>query len=229
MGAREGGGTAAARLVPERAAVDCAAVEPFPGQDLALRASDADRDRVAERIREAFAEGRLDPEEHHERVELVYRARTLGDLAPLVADLPAASSPGGVVVPQTGSGLMPVLGHRGGEGRSVVAVFGAAERSGHWVVDDGMSTVAVFGGVDLDMREAALESPTTTMTVVAVFGGVDITLPDGVEVRTSGFSLFGGTDGPKDRTPPPHGAPVLRVRVYAVFGGVSLRRRKPRR
>lgn len=204
-------------------------MDPFPGQDLELRASDADRDRIAERIREAFAEGRLEAEEHHERVELVYRARTLGDLAPLVADLPAGSSPGVIVVPQAASALMPVVGHRGGRGRSVVAVFSGAERSGHWVVDDGMRAVAVFGGVDLDMREAALESATTTMTVVAVFGGVDITLPDGVEVRTSGFSLFGGTDGPKDRIPPPPGAPVLHVRVYAVFGGVSLRRKKPRR
>ncbi|WP_323385336.1 DUF1707 SHOCT-like domain-containing protein, partial [Streptomyces calidiresistens] len=54
----------------------------------AIRASDADRDRVAEILREALAEGRLDAEEHSERIDAVYRARTRAELEPLVSDLP---------------------------------------------------------------------------------------------------------------------------------------------
>ncbi|MEU0737796.1 DUF1707 SHOCT-like domain-containing protein, partial [Streptomyces lavendulocolor] len=62
---------------------------PAPAEP-ALRASDADRDRIADILRDALAEGRLDAEEHGERIDAVYRAKTLGELEPLVRDLPAA-------------------------------------------------------------------------------------------------------------------------------------------
>ncbi|WP_157872195.1 DUF1707 SHOCT-like domain-containing protein, partial [Streptomyces silaceus] len=55
----------------------------------ALRASDADRDRTADILREALAEGRLTAEEHAERIDGVYRAKTMAELEPLVGDLPA--------------------------------------------------------------------------------------------------------------------------------------------
>jgi Domain of unknown function (DUF1707) len=64
-----------------------------------LRASDADRDAVVSRLRDAAAEGRLDPEELEERVDAALRARTYGELSRLVADLPgdtAAARPRGL-------------------------------------------------------------------------------------------------------------------------------------
>jgi hypothetical protein len=53
-----------------------------------LRASDADRDAVVDRLREAAGEGRLEPVELEQRVGGALRARTYGDLAELLADLP---------------------------------------------------------------------------------------------------------------------------------------------
>ncbi len=55
----------------------------------ALRASDADRDAVAERLRQAAVEGRLDPDELEQRLHVALRARTYGDLDRLLRDLPA--------------------------------------------------------------------------------------------------------------------------------------------
>jgi Flp pilus assembly protein TadB len=57
-----------------------------------LRASDADRDAVTDRLREAAGEGRLEPEELEERVDAALRARTYGELTRLVADLPRKST-----------------------------------------------------------------------------------------------------------------------------------------
>jgi hypothetical protein len=54
----------------------------------ALRIADADRERVAERLRRAAGEGRLAPEELEERLDTAFSARTEAELAPLVADLP---------------------------------------------------------------------------------------------------------------------------------------------
>jgi hypothetical protein len=54
-----------------------------------LRASDADRDRVAALLREHYAAGRLDADEFTERLGAIYAAKTMGDLDELMADLPA--------------------------------------------------------------------------------------------------------------------------------------------
>jgi Domain of unknown function (DUF1707) len=58
------------------------------GQDPDLRASDADRDRIAARLRAGHTEGRLDLSEFGERLERCYEAKTLGELDELVLDLP---------------------------------------------------------------------------------------------------------------------------------------------
>jgi hypothetical protein len=60
----------------------------MPG-DPRLRASDADRERTAELLREHHAVGRLTAEEFNDRLERAFAARTLGDLDELLADLPA--------------------------------------------------------------------------------------------------------------------------------------------
>ena len=58
------------------------------GRDPSLRASDADRERIAERLRTSHAEGRLDMAEFQQRLERCYEAKTLGELGELVSDLP---------------------------------------------------------------------------------------------------------------------------------------------
>jgi hypothetical protein len=58
------------------------------GLDPNLRAADADRERVAERLRKSHAEGRLDIDELQERLERCFGSKTLGELRELVSDLP---------------------------------------------------------------------------------------------------------------------------------------------
>lgn len=58
-----------------------------------MRASDADRERVAEVLREAHAEGRLSPEELSDRLDATFAARTYGDLVPITRDLPLQRLP----------------------------------------------------------------------------------------------------------------------------------------
>jgi hypothetical protein len=61
---------------------------PTAARDPDLRAADADRERIAEQLRESHAEGRLDIAEFQERLERAYEAKTLGELDRLVMDLP---------------------------------------------------------------------------------------------------------------------------------------------
>lgn len=58
------------------------------GPDANLRAADADRERIAERLRISHTEGRIDLTEFQQRLERCYEAKTLGELRELVKDLP---------------------------------------------------------------------------------------------------------------------------------------------
>jgi hypothetical protein len=58
------------------------------GRDPNLRAADADRERIAERLRTSHAEGRLDLAEFQQRLERCYEAKTMGELGELITDLP---------------------------------------------------------------------------------------------------------------------------------------------
>jgi hypothetical protein len=53
-----------------------------------IRLSDADRDRAAAELAEHYAEGRLTTDEHAERLDAIWTARTRADLAPIFDDLP---------------------------------------------------------------------------------------------------------------------------------------------
>ena len=63
-----------------------------------LRASDADRETVTERLRQAAGEGRLEPDELEGRLHATLRARTYGDLDLVLADLPASERRGAELV-----------------------------------------------------------------------------------------------------------------------------------
>jgi hypothetical protein len=188
-----------------------------------MRASDADRDRVAEVLREAYAEGRLDAEEHSERIDRAYQAKTLGELAPLLVDLPARhdTRSGSRTVPQSG----PAVPVEYTDPR-VMAVFGEATRTGRWVVPPQTTTAAVFGQVTLDLREAVLSQREVVIVANAVFGQVTIKVPHGVVVHDEGTTIFGSRGGDSGRAgdlPVTADSPVVVVRGVALFGEVSIR------
>ncbi|MFJ4676322.1 MULTISPECIES: DUF1707 domain-containing protein [unclassified Kitasatospora] len=203
-----------------------------PGTDLAaeLRASDADRERVADLLRDAYAEGRLTVDEHAERIEAAYGARTFGELEPLTRDLPG--HPGPIRHNLTKAPLddrapapKPALPPARAEAPTMVAVFGGAARKGRWRVGSHLKAVAVFGGIEIDLTDAVFESPEVVIEVVSVFGGVDIRVPENVSLHGGGAGVFGGFEVREQTSADPH-APVVRVKGAAVFGGVDA---KPRR
>jgi uncharacterized protein DUF1707 len=78
-----------------------------------LRASDADRERVVDRLRQAASEGRLDPDELEQRVHVALRSRTYGELQRLLADLPSGvrerRRPGVLTFAAVGAGAVAML------------------------------------------------------------------------------------------------------------------------
>jgi hypothetical protein len=192
-----------------------------------MRASDSDRDRVADQLREALAEGRLTAEEHAERLDAVYQAKTYAELAPIVHDLPATGGvgpPEGSPAASSGPVVRDDLPPPHAGTPNIVAIFGGAERSGRWLVEPETNVVAVFGGIELDLRQAVLSRREVTINVVAIMGGVNVTVPPGVRVANSVAAILGGASVPPEETIDPE-APVIRLTGVALFGGVSVQRR----
>jgi hypothetical protein len=181
-----------------------------PGDSL-VRASDADRDRVVEALAAASAEGRLTLEEYSERSDAALVARTLGDLASLTADLPAASLP---AVPNGDAAAVP---------EDITAVLGNESRKGPWVVPARMNVRSVLGDCHLEMHKAIIGQHVTTIDATVRFGSVTIFVPDGIDVRMSGRAVLGAKSSELRGEPQP-GAPVIVVRCDVFCGAVTVKR-----
>ena len=203
-----------------------------------MRASDSDRERVAEVVRAAAVEGRLDMVELDERLAAAFAARTYAQLAAVTADLPddpglgTADGPAlprrlPLRVPAATGRVLPADPDRPRNG-AAVAVCSGTTRRGHWTVPEHLAAVAVMGGVELDLREADLAGPEVVITAVALCGGIEIIVPDGITVRADGIGILGGFDSPGAHEAGA-GAPVVIVRGVAICGGVEVKRKGPSR
>lgn len=190
-----------------------------------LRASDTDRERVAEILRQAAGDGRLTLEELDERLDAVYAAKTYAELEPITNDLPDS---GASHVPAPAPPADPArFGGQPGSA-TAVAIMGGFERKGDWVVPKEFNCVAFMGGGELDMREARFEEQTVKINIVAIMGGVEITVPDDANVRVQGIGIMGGFDHSSSGGGQP-GGPTIVVTGVALMGGVEIKRKRPRR
>lgn len=172
-----------------------------------LLASDDERDRAAERVREALASGRIEMAELDERLAEVYRAKTRGELELASSGLPEPGGRDALVV------------DRRPTSRFALGMFGGFEREGEWVVPPKFTAWSMFGGGRLDLSEARFTSGETRVLAVALWGGTEIVVPDDVEVEVKGIGLFGlfGRRGARRGRP---GVPRIVIRGVAMFGGV---------
>ncbi|MEU1279957.1 DUF1707 domain-containing protein [Streptomyces sp. NPDC005805] len=187
----------------------------------ALRASDADRDRIADILRDALAEGRLDAEEHAERIDAVYRAKTMGELEPLVRDLPATGHRSAAAArAEDGDDTAPA--------ENLVAVFSGSTRKGRWRVGRRTNAFSLFGSVEIDLTQALFRQRLTVINATSIFGSVEIRVPENITLRGSGTGVFGSFEVVTLEAEDPE-APVVVVNGYSVFGSVEAKPKRGRR
>ncbi len=199
---------------------------------LQQRLSDADRHQVADVLREAAGEGRLDLDELDERLEAAYAAKVYGDLVPLLGDLPTGSAH----LPAAVAPRAPDLTKRDGSSPAVpdlptrrvsLTVMGGQDRKGVWAVGESHQAFALMGGIGLDLREAVFTHPEVVITANAVMGGIDIVVNARTRVVVDGLGIMGTFDLARDRVEPDYDAdsPVVRVRGVALMGAVTVVRK----
>jgi len=183
-----------------------------PGHEVArseLRASHEDRDRVVELLRVSAGDGRLTADELDERLELAMTARTYGELAKLVADLPAAGSAASAPTPRV---------------KDVVRIdcgSGHAKREGRWVVPQRIEARVNSGHVKLDFTQAVIAQPLLQIDAEVRSGHIILITKPGIVVDTDDVAVRSGHV--KVRAPwGPDVPEVLRIEVSGKVGSGHL-------
>jgi DUF1707 SHOCT-like domain/Cell wall-active antibiotics response LiaF, C-terminal len=187
-----------------------------------MRASDADRERVANVLREAAGDGRLSMDELDERLDAVYAAKTYADLEPITHDLPGS----GTAYPAAAPAAKLDPARFGGEPTShgAVAIMGGFTRKGDWVVPREFTAFMFMGGGEIDLREARFAEREVAIHIVAFMGGCEIIVPEDATVRVTGIGIMGAFDHTGAGGGSPDG-PVITVNGVAFMGGVDVKRR----
>ncbi|MDQ6888555.1 MAG: DUF1707 domain-containing protein [Gemmatimonadota bacterium] len=181
---------------------------PVPHSDL-----EQQRERIVTALSAHFGQDHLVVEELERRLELVYRARTGGELDQLVADLPVLQSDERTQAALTVPDGWPDHG-------TVLAVMSEAKRWGVWQPPQRIAAVAVMGNVELDFRDAQLLPGVTTVDVLAIMGNVTVRVAPGVGVESTGIGLMGVFE--QRHEAPASGSPTLRLAGFALMSNVEV-------
>jgi hypothetical protein len=195
---------------------------------VALRASDAERERAVDFLRDAMTAGRLTVDELDDRIRLVLGAKTRVELERLVDDVlvpiddrhPIA---GGAAGGLPGIARQPVLPGDGGS-RRILAILGGSRRTGRWRLAPSCSVINVLGGSELDLSEVELAADRVELKIVSVLGGAEVTLPVGMNVEVSEVAILGGNEVEVGDEQPDPGGPVVHLRLVSILGGSEVRR-----
>jgi len=198
-------------------------IENGPHDPSRMRISDADRQRVADVLRDAAGDGRIDLDELEERLDLTFRAKTYGELVPITLDLQVAgpvTPPAAAPVRRTPSHV-PAVGHN-----SSVAIMGECKRQGVWSVPEHHSAFALMGSVVIDLRQAQVSAHETQINASSIMGEVKIIVPAHMHVVVDGTPIMGDYGQARDKAPAELGpdSPVVRVRGVALMGSVQVQR-----
>lgn len=125
-------------------------------------------------------------------------------------------------------GLIIIFGRTGrttddtGDVLNSFHVFSGAEVTSRSSQFRGGSISAVFGGAEIDLRQAKL-APDAALDVFLAFGGLELKVPQDWNVSIKGFPIFGGFENKTAKGPISDDAPTLLINATVMFGGMEVR------
>lgn len=182
-----------------------------------LRASHEERDQVVERLTVAAGDGRLTADELDERLEAALTARTHGELAALLADLPDAG-------PAWAAGVAAASPK---DVSRIVVDSASAKRDGGWVVPRRLEIESRSGSVVLDFTQAVIAVPTLEIEVAVRSGSVTLLVPPDVVADVDDVTVRSGSVRHQAR-PEPATPARLRIRMTGEVHSGSVTIRPPR-
>ena len=149
-----------------------------------------ERERVIQQLSEHFANDRLTIDELESRMELAYKATSLGDLRVLTADLPsgAAAPVPAPLPPEESVALSP-------DRERVWSVMSETRRGGGWLVPQRLDLLAVMSDTTIDLTQSTLPTGIIDIHVRSLMAAVKIVVPPGIQVVSRVSSLMGSVHG----------------------------------
>ncbi len=201
------------------------------GDDRALVALRARREKVIDSLSTHFANDALEMDEFERRVDLAHRATSVAELDRLLTDLEPRGSG------EASEALVPVPPDETRQvarttdvpaSKTLLSVLANVEREGSWRVPRKLRVITVLGAVDLDFREAKLGPGVTEVRVIGVLGGIYITVPPDLRVESDGVAIAGNfeaLDQSAGESSPDQ--PLLRITGVSLFSSVETSARSP--
>jgi len=107
--------------------------------------------------------------------------------------------------------------------KSIAIFAGSKVGQRPWRPGKKVWSIAIFGGSEIDFRQAELEEEITQVVAFSMFGANKIIVPQGMPVTLSGFSMFGARGDERSQTKePPASAKALQVNAISIFGACSV-------
>ncbi len=172
--------------------------------------SPVERERAAARAATVCTQGRLPLGAYADLVETFKGAEERSHFDQALQELRGAETT--AIVP----GGAPVAS-------SLVAVLSGHEQKGAMRLGSETQVVAVLGGVDLDLRQATVSGPITTIRTFAFWGGIEIRLPPGIHVETTSVPILGGNQVSLKGPAPRPDAPTIRFEMVSIMAGVEIK------
>ena len=162
---------------------------PSPDQRPILSLAD-EREKVIQQLSEHFANDRLSLDELESRMELAYKAGSVGELQRLTADLPSATT-----VPAPVSAPAPELPALSPDRERIFAVMSETSRRGSWLVPQRLDLLAVMSDTTIDLTQAALPAGIIDIHVRSIWAAVKIVVPPGLQIVNRMSSVMGSVRG----------------------------------
>ncbi|MEV0996566.1 DUF1707 domain-containing protein [Nonomuraea sp. NPDC050202] len=172
--------------------------------ELQMRVSDEDRERTAQQLQQAFAEGRLTQPELEDRLGAALSAKTYGDLLGLITDLPSTQ-------PQVDDVV------------ELASKNGNVKRSGDWAVPRRLRVASKYGSVELDFTEAVVPHQVVDIELDLTYGSAKIILPEGAVANVDAFQSDWGHPTSKVPSRPRPGVLCVVITGRAKYGGLTVR------
>ncbi|MFB4267307.1 DUF1707 domain-containing protein [Nonomuraea sp. GTA35] len=172
--------------------------------ELQMRVSDEDRERTAQQLQQAFAEGRLTQPELEDRLGAALSAKTYGDLLGLITDLPSTQ-------PQVDDVV------------ELASKNGNVKRSGDWAVPRRLRVASKYGSVELDFTEAVVPHQVVDIELDLTYGSAKIILPEGAVANVDAFQSDWGHPTSKVPGRPRPGVLCVVITGRAKYGGLTVR------
>lgn len=178
------------------------------------RAGDAEREQVAEKLRVAAGQGRIDLAELDERLDRAYRAKTYSELDALVADLPDKPLAGALAAPDAETMLLKTHGS-------------TVKQNGRWTVPRRIVAECGVPSMVIDFTEASCAYRDVTVEASCGLGSIKLIVPRGWTVRIDGSSTNTSHISNKADAPTDPAAPTLTLIGHPRSGYIRIR--QPRR